>query len=104
MLRSSWRTSAAAIAGATWAPGLTHLDLSSNEMLSDAGLRALAASPHLGALRSLALAYCGLGPAAPDLVLGSPVLARLDHLNLANNLGAAERDRLRAALSDRLVT
>ena len=92
-----------AIAAATWAPGLVHLDLSSNELLSDAGLRALAGSPHLGALRSLALSYCGLGPDAADLVLGSPVLAGLEHLDLSSNLSAEERDRIRAVLGDRLV-
>src|SRR5690606_24405695 len=50
---------AEAIASATWSPGLVHLDLSSNEMFRDEGLRALAASRHLGALRSLVLSYVG---------------------------------------------
>jgi uncharacterized protein (TIGR02996 family) len=92
-----------AIAGATWAPGLEHLDLSANEILSDDGLRFLAESPRLDALRSLVLEYCGLGPAAVDLVLGSPVFARLSHLDLSGNLSTDDRERIRAVFGDRLA-
>lgn len=91
-----------AIANATWAPQLEHLDLSSNERLRDAGLRALAESPNLGALRSLKLEYVGLYENAADIVLGSPVFARLEHLDLSSNLTAEERDRIRAVFGDRL--
>lgn len=93
---------AEAIAGASWAPGLAHLDLSSNDLLGDAGLRALVSSPRLGALRSLVLSYVGLYTEAADLVLGSPLLAQLEHLDLSQGLSGADRDRLRAVLGDRL--
>jgi len=47
----------AAIANATWAPQLEHLDLSGNIRMGDEGLRALAASPNFTALQSLRLDY-----------------------------------------------
>jgi uncharacterized protein (TIGR02996 family) len=94
--------SAEAIASATWAPGLVHLDLSSNEMLRDEGLRALAASQNLGALRSLVLSYVGLYEEAADIVLGSPLFAQLEHLDLSQGLSVADRERIRAVLGDRL--
>jgi len=81
---------------------LVHLDLSSNEMLRDEGLRALAASQSLGALRSLVLSYVGLYEEAADIVLGSPLFAQLEHLDLSQGLSLADRDRLRAVFGDRL--
>jgi len=91
-----------AIAGATWAPGLVHLDLSSNEMFGDEGLRALAGSGRLGALRSLVLSYVGLYEQAADIVLGSPLLTQLEHLDLSLGLSLADRERIRAVMGDRL--
>lgn len=93
---------AEAIASATWAPGLVHLDLSSNEMFGDEGLRALASSTHLGALRSLVLSYVGLYEQAADIVLGSPLFAQLEHLDLSQGLSLEDRERIRAVFGDRL--
>jgi hypothetical protein len=95
---------AEAIAGATWAPSLEHLDLSSNEMFGDAGLRALASSERLGALRSLVLSYVGLYEEAADIILGSPLFLQLEHLDLSLGLSAEDRERIRAVLGERLKT
>lgn len=92
-----------AIAAAVWAPQLAHLDLSSNEMVGDDGLAALAGSPNLSALETLTMTYAGLHDRAADLVLGSPVFARLRAFDLAQNLSAADRERLRAAFGDRIT-
>ena len=94
---------ARAVAGAVWAPQLVHLDLSSNEMLGDDGLAALASSSLLGALETLSLTYAGLYDRAADLVLASPVFARLRSFDLSQNLSAADRERLRAKFGDRVV-
>ncbi|MCX5746256.1 MAG: TIGR02996 domain-containing protein [Proteobacteria bacterium] len=94
---------AEAIANATWAPTLVHLDLSSNEQFGDAGLRALGASTKLTSLKTLRLDYVGLYEEAADIVLASPVFARLDVLDLSQGLLAADRDRIRAVFGDRLV-
>jgi uncharacterized protein (TIGR02996 family) len=94
--------SAEAIASATWAPGLVHLDLMSNEMLGDEGLRALATSTQLGALRSLVLSYVGLHKEAADIILGSPLFAQLEHLDLSHGLSLEDRARLSAVFGDRL--
>ncbi len=93
---------AQAIADATWASDLVHLDLSSNELLGDDGLRALADAPRLTSLRSLVLEYVGLGDDAAAIVLGSAVCARLEHLDLSSNLSGADVDRIRATFGDRL--
>lgn len=93
----------ALIADATWAPGLEHLDLSSNEMFMADGLAALATSPRLTSLRSLKLEYCGLYEGAPDLILNSPVLAKLAALDLSSNMSREDYDRIKARFGDRLV-
>lgn len=94
---------ARAVAGATWAPQLVHLDLSSNEMIGDDGLEALAGSASLTALETLTLTYAGLYDRAADLVLGSPVFARLRSFDVSQNFSVADRERLRAAFGDRVV-
>lgn len=91
-----------AIADATWAPQLEHLDLSSNEMIRDEGLRALAASTKLTALRSLKLEYVGLYDMAADIILGSPLLAKLEHLDVTANMSRDDYDRLKAVFGNRL--
>jgi uncharacterized protein (TIGR02996 family) len=95
-------TACEAIADATWAPQLVHLDLSSNEMLGDAGLRALAGSTRLTALRSLKLEYVGLQDEAVDIILQSPVLSNLEHLDVTASTSREDHDRLKAVLGDRL--
>jgi uncharacterized protein (TIGR02996 family) len=94
---------ARAIAGAVWAPSLVHLDLSSNEMIGDDGLAALAGSASLTALETLALSYTGLHDRAAAIVLGSPVFAKLRSLDLSQTLSAAEREQIRATFGDRLI-
>jgi hypothetical protein len=91
-----------AIAEATWAPALEELDLSSHELLGNEGLRALAQSTRLGALKRLKLEYIGLGDGAADIVLGSPVFAKLEHLDLSQNMSREDRDRIRAVFGERL--
>ncbi|MEO8553108.1 MAG: TIGR02996 domain-containing protein [Kofleriaceae bacterium] len=94
---------ATSLATATWAPQLVHLDLSSNEMIQDEGLEALATSSHLTALETLVLSYVGLYQRAADLILASPVCARLKLLDVSNNMSAADLARLRAVFGDRLL-
>ena len=91
-----------AIANATWAPQLEVLHLSSNELIGNEGLRALAQSTTLGALKRLKLEYIGITEEAVDIVLGSPVFAKLEHLDLTMNLSREDRDRIRAVFGDRL--
>jgi hypothetical protein len=50
-----------------------------------AGAKALAASPHLGNLHTLDLAYCGIGPAGVAAVLGSSRFPRVSELDLSGN-------------------
>jgi uncharacterized protein (TIGR02996 family) len=94
------RTGVAAIANATWAPGLEHLDLSSNEGLRDDALEELANSTRLTSLRSLYLEYTGLYERAAELILGSPVFARLEHLDVGSN--ALEYEKLEPVFGARL--
>jgi uncharacterized protein (TIGR02996 family) len=91
-----------AIVNATWAPQLVHLDLSSNEIIGDDGLRALATSTTLTALRSLELEYVGLQDQAVDLILESPMFAKLQHLDVTSSTSRADYDRLKAVFGDRL--
>jgi uncharacterized protein (TIGR02996 family) len=95
-------TACEAIADATWAPQLVHLDLSSNEMIGDAGLRALADSTKLTALRSLKLEYVGLYEEAADIILASPALAKLEHLDVSANMSGEDHARIKAVFGDRL--
>jgi uncharacterized protein (TIGR02996 family) len=94
---------ARSVAGAVWAPFLVHLDLSSNEMIGDDGLEALAGSASLSALETLALSYTGLHDRAAAIVLGSPVFAKLRSLDLSQTLSVADRELLRATFGDRLI-
>ena len=74
-----------ALVGAWWAPNLTALDLFINE-IGDAGARLLAASERLPKLASLVLTHNAITDNVLPELLGSPVLARLEHLNVAGNL------------------
>ncbi len=94
---------ARAIANAVWAPQLVHLDLSSNEMIRDEGLEALATSTRLSALETLVLSYVGLHERAVAIVLASPVFARLRQLDLSQNLSATEAERILAVFGERLI-
>jgi len=94
---------ARSLAHAVWAPQLVHLDLSSNEMVQDEGLEALATSPRLTALETLVLSYVGLYDRAADLILGSPVFARLRTLDVSNNMSREDLARVRAVFGDRLL-
>lgn len=96
----------AALVEAPWVGALEHLDLSSNESIRLEGLEVLAGATRLTGLRSLRLDYAGIwseGDAVVDLVLESPILSRLERLDLSQNLDAAQRARLAAALGDRFV-
>lgn len=92
-----------ALASAAWAPQLVHLDLSSNEMIQDEGLEALATSERLTSLESLVLSYVGLYERAADLILASPVLAKLKMLDVSNNMSREDLERLRAVFGARLL-
>lgn len=94
---------ARSIASAVWAPQLVHLDLSSNEMVQDEGLEALATSSHLMSLETLVLSYVGLHDRAADLILASQVFARLRTLDVSNNMSRDDLARLRAVFGDRLL-
>ncbi len=89
------------IANATWAPHLTHLDLSTND-LDDEGLAALANSTTLTNLVSLKLEYALLGDAAAEIVIDAPNFAKLQHLDLSSNLSREDHARVRAVFGDRL--
>lgn len=89
-----------AIAEAVWAPGLVHLDVSSNEMFGSGGLRALAESGRLGALKSLNLSFTGLSDEA-DEILHGPFFQQLEAIDVSST--GVDAKALRAALGDRLV-
>jgi uncharacterized protein (TIGR02996 family) len=96
----------AALVAAPWARRLVELDLSSNETIGAEGLAVLAEATTLPALKTLRLDYAGIwsdAEAAVAAVLGSPVFARLDRLDLTNNIGAEGLDRIREVFGDRLV-
>ena len=59
-------------------------------------------STKLTALKSLKLEYVGLYDRAADIVLASPVFARLEQLDLSQNLSREDKDRIRAVFGDRL--
>lgn len=92
-----------ALAEATWAPELEHLDLSSNEMFGIDGIRALTSSTKLTKLRALLLVYCGfvMDSAGAELAK-SPVIANLDHLDLSQTVSREDLAAIRAVLGDRL--
>ena len=78
---------------------LTDLDLSYNDLGSDAGtgIRDLTSSPHLGRLRYLNLAGSVLDPRAVDALARWPRAAHLDRLDLRDcDLELADRRRLAA--------
>ena len=54
-------------------------------------LRELFASPHLGRLTALGLSACGVEWQHVQMLLESPLLARLKRLDLSNNYGVADR-------------
>jgi uncharacterized protein (TIGR02996 family) len=98
----------AALVAAPWAAGLVHLDLSSNESVRIAGLEVLANATTLPALETLRLDYAGIWgdddtDAAVELARRSQLFARLDVLDLTNNIGADGLARIRAVLGARLV-
>jgi len=87
----------AALVDARWAPGLAALDLFIND-IGDAGARAIATSERLPKLASLVLTHNKITDDALAELLASPVVARLEHLDLAGNLSEsgilAMRERL----------
>ncbi len=90
-----------AIANAEWAPGLVHLDVSSNEMFGDGGLAALAASTKLTSLKVLNLEFTGLYEQAPELLRTAPLFQQLEKIDLSAT--GVSADEVRAVLGDRLV-
>ncbi|HEY1552084.1 MAG TPA: TIGR02996 domain-containing protein [Kofleriaceae bacterium] len=93
-----------AIVAAPWAKHLVHLDLSSNEDIRSDGLEVLAAATTLPALETLRLDYAGIwseGDRLVDVVLESPVFARLSLLDLSQNFGTEQRERIRAVFGAR---
>jgi uncharacterized protein (TIGR02996 family) len=64
---------------------LEELDLSDNEKMGETSARALAASPHFHALRTLKLDKNRLGPVGAEAIAGSERLAKLERLVLSNN-------------------
>ena len=94
-----------AIANATWAPTLESLALGSNEDIGDDGLAYLAQSPRLTALKKLEMSNTGLGKRAADIILASPVFARLERFHHVAVEGSdVDFKRIRNALGKRLVT
>jgi uncharacterized protein (TIGR02996 family) len=89
-----------AIANAEWAHGLVCLDLSSNEMFGDAGLRALANSTALGALRTLLLEFTGIYEEAVPIIASSPLFKQLDLLDISAT--AVDIRELQPMLGDRV--
>ncbi len=61
------------------------LELGSND-LGDAGVKALARSPHMASLTSLGLSNNGLGDGGAKALAGSPHMARLTELDVSSNL------------------
>ena len=89
-----------AIAEAQWAPGLVHLDLSSNEGFGDGGLRALSESTRLTALKTLILEFTGIYQDAPDIFRTAPLFKQLDLLDISAT--AVGIEDLRPVLGDRV--
>ncbi len=95
----------AAVVAAPWARHLTHLDLSSNEHIRCDGLAVLAEAKTLTSLETLRLDYAGIWgeeDRAVEVVLGSPLFARLELLDLSQNIGHEGLDRIRAVFGERL--
>ena len=94
-----------AMLAAPWAKHVTHLDLSANEHIRCEGLEVLAKATTLASLRSLRLDYAGIwtdDDRPVDAVLKSPLFARLEVLDLSQNLGKDRLERIRAVFGDRL--
>jgi hypothetical protein len=64
-----------------------YLDVSDNPDIGEAGLRALARSPHATSLIALDLKGSGV-PMSPGVLLHSPLAARLEWLSLADRMAA----------------
>lgn len=90
-----------AIGGAEWAPGLIHLDVSSNERFGDRGLAGLAASTRLTALRTLNLEFTGLYEEAPELLKRAPLFKQLDLIDISAT--AVDIEELRPVHGERIV-
>jgi uncharacterized protein (TIGR02996 family) len=86
-----------ALVDAPWAPGLAALDLFIND-IGDTGARALATSTRLPVLASLVLTHNKITDDALAELLASPVVARLEHLDLAGNLSESGIMRMRERL------
>jgi hypothetical protein len=81
---------------------LTSLNLSFNHLF-DAGLRALADSPHLAGLTTLSLRRNQIGPEGGLALADSPHLGRLTRLDLTDNpLDRQTRQALRARFGSRV--
>lgn len=89
-----------AIADAVWAPGLVDLDVSSNELFGSEGLRALAESTRLTALRTLNLEFTGLADDAEE-ILRAPFFQQLTSIDVSST--GIDAAALRPVLGDRLV-
>jgi uncharacterized protein (TIGR02996 family) len=90
----------AAIAAAPWAPGLVHLDVSSNEMFGDGGLRALADSTQLTSLRTLILEFTGLYDAAVE-IFKAPLFQQLERIDISAT--GVDIEAVRPFLGERVV-
>ena len=96
----------AAMLESAWAPHLVHLDLTSNESVRIEGLEVLAKATTLPALKTLKLDYAGIwtdDDGVIDLVTRSPVFARLELLDLSQNLSGTHRERIRAVMGERFI-
>ena len=92
--RSSLGDSVEALADASWMRSVRVLSLQENQV-DDAGCRALAASPHLGALQDLQLYKNALTKAGVEALLaGLPALRNLRVYGV--KVSNAERERIRA--------
>lgn len=88
-----------AIATAPWAPGLVHLDVSSNEMFGDGGLRALAESTQLTSLKTLLLEFTGLHDEAVE-IFKAPLFQQLERIDISAT--GVDIDELRPFLGERV--
>lgn len=82
---------------AAW-PGLARLrvlNLYNNPAIGEAGVRALAGSPHVRNLRELDLAHCNLDVEAAEVLIASPYLDRLRYLLVGGNRLGAKAGALR---------
>jgi hypothetical protein len=73
-----------------WLGRVENLDLTFSRM-GDKGLRKLLASPHVGNLRELVLAWCGLSPSGLHALARATSLPKLESLDLSSNKEAGPK-------------